>query len=282
MNQLVTQSSFSLDTFIVNFASPKTRRAYKGDLECFVSFLEKYNRIQDFPLTLTVADFIAFRDWMAKGGMSEKTVARRMATVKSFMKWLVAEGLIISNPAGNVRVKAPNVKNPTEAFSDNEVSKILKIASNLQDQLILSLLFFLGIRRSELVSIKLTDIFEIENMTALRVYGKGNKVRELPLTPELQNLVTKYLEQYSPKDLLIPVGVDTVSRIIKRYAKKVGIKKRVSPHSCRATAITKALEQGSAITEVADMAGHSNISTTQIYWKRRNGLKSSPIHKLKY
>jgi site-specific recombinase XerD len=73
-----------------------------------------------------------------------------------------------------------------------------------------------------------------------------------------------------------------VYKIFKRYAKQIGITRSVSPHSARATVATKALENNVPITQVADDLGHADIKTTQIYWKRRNGLKNSLVHKLDY
>jgi integrase/recombinase XerD len=282
MSNLVATQAISINEFILNFTSHKTRRAYTGDIQHFFSFLADHGRTPNTPASISTTDFIAYRDWMIKTGLSEKTVSRRIASNKSLMKWFTEQGFIQSNPASPVRVKAPTTQAPTEAFSDDEVQAMLDSADNLRDKLVLYFLFFFGLRRSELTSIQLTDIVDIGIYKVLRVRGKGGKLRELPFNPEAEKVLNDYIANCNPQTFLIPVSTETIARIVKRHAALVGVSKRISAHSCRATAITKALEQGAPITEVADMAGHSSINTTQIYWKRRNGLKNSPIHKLKY
>jgi integrase/recombinase XerD len=118
----------------------------------------------------------------------------------------------------------------------------------------------------------------------LKITGKGGKIRELPFNDRAKVALENFLllNQHNSDDLLFPYDETTIYKAFKRYASRVGITKRVSPHSARATAITKALETGAVITDVADMAGHADIKTTQVYWKRRKGLEDSPVHKLDY
>lgn len=282
MTSLVNTQNINIHDFILNFTSPKTRRAYLGDIKHLLAFLGNHGRLIQNPADITTTDIIAYRDWMTQSGLAEKTVARRIASNKSLMKWLCEKGVIFHNPVSSVRVKTPNIKNHTEAFSDLEVNSMLDSADNLRDKLVLYFLFFFGLRRSEMVSIQMSDIVDIGAYKALRVRGKGGKRRDLPFNPEALEVLNAYIAYYNPQTFLMPISTETIARIVKRHAASVGVEKRISAHSCRATAITKALEQGAPITEVADMAGHSSINTTQIYWKRRNGLKNSPIHKLKY
>lgn len=300
MNQLVVNvSSIDIYPFILNFASKHTQRAYMRDFDEFFSFLNKRGIIINNPSDLSVIHFIAYRDWMDQTGMTPKTVARRLSSVKSLMDWFFDNGHIKFNPAASLRSRRADVAKPTQALTDEEVVKLLNAPDILTEegrlhQLLLIFMFMFGLRRSELVQIRFKDIYQSGNHLVLKVTGKGGKVRELPFNGKAKLALESYLKNLvpaiGPDDFLlqnaakrsISLHTDTVYKLFKRYAKRVGITKCVSPHSARATAITKALETGAVITDVADMAGHSDIKTTQIYWKRRKGLEDSPVHKLDY
>jgi integrase len=164
------------------------------------------------------------------------------------------------------------------------------------------LLFNLGLRRRELINIKMIDMFPDRGHVVLRVKGKGDKTRILPLSDyvllEIRNYlnVLEKLQVYLDADdyLLqtsgnsasknkIPVDGSTIYRTINKYAKNLGINKRVSPHSCRATVISHLLDtQHQAIRDVATFAGHSNITTTERYDKRRLNLDKSAAYEVNY
>lgn len=286
MQQLTVRvNSIDIYPFILNFASKHTQKAYMKDIEEFFNFLNRRNIILNSPSDLGVVHFIAYRDWMDQSGMTAKTVARRISSIKSLMEWFLQNGHIKFNPASSLRVGRAETSKPTQALTDEEVVKLLNApVAGSAHQLMLIFMFMFALRRSELISIKLSDIYQVGNHLVLKITGKGGKMRELPFNDKAKLALEKFLllNQKNSEDLLFPVEATTVNKFFKRYATKVGITKRVSPHSARATAITKALESGAIITDVADMAGHSDIKTTQIYWKRRRGLEDSPVHKLDY
>jgi integrase len=153
------------------------------------------------------------------------------------------------------------------------------------------------LRRSELVSIKLEDIYEDRGVTVLRIKGKGDKVRVLPLSDTLVVNLKEYLKNYGTvldqKDYLFQSHKDirnvqamsgtTVYKIVNKYAKILGITKRVGAHSCRATVISHLLENSVSPRDVANFAGHSSINTTVgIYDKRRDEIKNSAAYKVKF
>lgn len=301
MDIIVPQRRNIVAEFLTNFTSPHTRRAYRNDLSKFFS---AYPGIQH-PQELTIQHFIAFRDQLTAQGASPATVNRTLSSVKSLMDWCVQEGLIRINPAAAVRVPKATVTTPTLPFTDDEVVKILELPvktySDKLYQTMLTLLFHLGLRCSELVKLKVSDITYDRETCTLRVYGKGDKVRYLPITPAVQNVLREYLFNFElsyglplqASDYLFqangleksskPMNTSTVYRVVERAAKRVGISKRVSPHSCRATAISHLLEKGVSPRDVADMAGHSSIQTTVgSYDKKRDSLKNSAAWKVDY
>ena len=167
-------------------------------------------------------------------------------------------------------------------------------------KLVIFLLFSLGLRRSELVNIRVGDFYQDRGHYVLKIRGKGNKDRHLPLQTEVLQAVKIYTDamaahgvQFEKEDFLIqsslkgkntrPMDGSTVYRIIERYAKKCGINKKVGAHSCRATAISHLLDtQKTPIRDVAIFAGHSNITTTERYDKRRENLDNSAAYKVNY
>lgn len=302
--QLALRKDFGVSEFLYNFTSKYTRAAYKCDLDTYFSFWNTKGVVFSDPAQIDLKHLMVYREFLSST-YAPKTVSRKLAALKSLLNFFVDRGVIEHNPALTLKVKNSAVQNPTEAFSDSEVALMLGAAnretfSGNNHAMILYLLFYLGLRRSELVNLRLSDVYSVSNYLVLRVEGKGGKVRELPLPasfPEFFETFRLTYKRLSGKiiehdDFLIqssqveknskPMNVSSVFRVVKKYAAEVGISKRVSPHSCRATLITKALEEGAIMTEVADMAGHSDISTTQIYWKRRQGFKNSPIHKINY
>jgi site-specific recombinase XerD len=290
MSQLVVKvNNIDIYPFILNFASKHTQQAYMSDLQSFFGFFDERKVFFNHPSDLQLIHFIAYRDHLRQSGMARKTVARKIASVKSLMKWFQENGHIQSNPAASLKVPKAEVEAPTNALTDEEVRAMLAAPdASTKDgalhSLVLYFLFMFGIRRSELVGIKVNDIYSVNSKLVLKVRGKGNKDREIPFNAKAQQALDTYYKfvTLQSDSYVFDLSTEAVYAIFKRYAARAGIKKNVSPHSARATVATKSLENNAPITEVADLLGHSDISTTQIYWKRRQGLDNSPVHKLDY
>ena len=227
----------------------------------------------------TAAQLIAYRDHLEEKS-APATVNRKMASLRSLMKYLVSEGILEKNPAEGVKLPKPATKKPTQAFTDEEVKKVLDLPKSDRDQLILLLLFNCGLRSEEIRKLSKNDCFWGEKHSTIRFKGKGGKIREIPLNETVREKLKAHAE--TSDDLLFNMHASTLYRIIKKYAKRADINPDLSPHSCRATIITKQLEEGIEITEVMDFAGHSSITTTQGYWKRRRGLDHSPVYKVSF
>lgn len=294
-----------LQEFIDQFISDDTRKAYLKDLSFFFDFLKSGNEFITHPSDIQAFHFQIYRDHLREKKLSSATINRRLVAIRSFIKWAMASKLIDHNPLDAIKLPKVQTENPTSAFDDDEVVRMIN-APDLSHhkgrthRLIMVLLFNLGLRRSELVNIKLEDMFEDRGHSLLKIKGKGEKIRLIPLNEMVKSEIQLYLDQLKNQgiellslDWLIqteitsknskPMDGSTIYRIIGKYAKSLGINKSVSPHSCRATVISHLLDtQKSALRDVATFAGHSNISTTERYDKRRNNLNQSAAYKVDY
>lgn len=286
-----------IEEFLRNFTSYATIMAYRKDIE---SFFRHFNGKFTHPADISFDDLLSYREHLSRQGLSSASVNRKMSSIKSLMTWFANQGFISHNPASNLKLPKVNVESPTLAFTDEEVVAMInapdvKLSSGMTHRLILALLFHLGLRRSELVKLKRSDLMEDRGATVLRVHGKGDKVRIMPITEGLKNYFKEYfgrVRDWEPDDYLIrssfeepkkSMNPSTVFKIVRRYARQVGIDRRVSPHSCRATVISHLLENQVSPRDVADFVGHSSIQTTVgLYDKKRDGIKNSAALKVNY
>lgn len=266
--------------------SEETVRAYKTDLEQFQVIAGG---------DLTRAGVIFFRDELLKQGLSPSTVARKMSTIRSYCEFLRGQGKLTIDPFAGVKAPKVSVSDPTQAFTDDEVRKIFKVVEKTQkpvererDKLVLGFLFYAGLRRSEIANLKFSDIKEMDGQLVIRVFGKGGKYRMIPAHPKLAamllpQLVSSPLWPQSSDRSLLDISGGTIYAIVKKYAKMIGVTRNVSPHSCRATAISQLLENGESPRNVADFAGHASVNTTiGSYDKKRDGIKNSAAMKLRF
>lgn len=291
--------------FLVQFLSEDTKTAYIKDLKFFFDFLRSGNVSIGHPSEIKSYHFQLYRDHLLERGMASATINRRLVCIRSFMKWSLAARLIDHNPLDTVKLPKVQTETPTVAFEDDEVVKMIN-APDLSThkghthRLIMVLLFHLGLRRSELTNIKMHHFCEDRGHKVLTIHGKGDKVRLIPINKHVWQEIHQYKEYLKdsgillePSDYLVqtelkakntkPMDGSTIYRVIEKYAQKLGINKPVSPHSCRATVISHLLDtQNTAIRDVATFAGHSNITTTERYDKRRKNLDKSAAYQVNY
>jgi integrase/recombinase XerD len=266
--------------------SEQTVRAYKTDLEQFRIIAGG---------ELSRSSVILFRDTLVKQGLSPSSIARKMSSVRSFCDYLRGQGKLNIDPFAGVKAPKVSVAEPTQAFTDAEVRNMFKAAEKQpksqerqRDLVVLGLLFYAGMRRSEITGLLFNDISEMDGQLVIRVRGKGGKFRMVPAHPKLQELLlpqiaTSPLLKFKNAAPLLQISVNTIYNIVKKYAKIIGVTRPVSPHSCRATAISQLLENGESPRNVADFAGHSSVNTTiGSYDKKRDGIKNSSAMKLNF
>ncbi len=291
--------------FLVQFLSNDTKTAYLKDLKFFFDFLKSGNVQIHHPEEIQSFHFQLYRDHLLERGLSSATINRRLVCIRSFMKWALAARLVSHNPLGTIKLPKVQTESPTVAFDDHEVEMMINAPDpsthkGRTHRLIMVLLFHLGLRRSELTQIKTSHLFRDRGHLVLKIHGKGDKVRLIPVNRYVFEEIELYTEsllengvKLLPDDYLLqtelkkkndrPMDGSTIFRVIEKYALSTGITKAVSPHSCRATVISHLLDtQNATLRDVATFAGHSNITTTERYDKRRRNLDKSAAYQVNY
>jgi len=291
--------------FLVQFLSEDTKTAYIKDLKFFFDFLKSGNVQIAHPSQIQSFHFQLYRDHLIERKLASATINRRLVCIRSFIKWAVAAKLMDHNPLDTIKLPKVQTESPTIAFDDQEVVKMinapdLKTHKGRTHRLIMVMLFNLGLRRSELINIKMAQFFNDRGHVVLRIHGKGDKVRLIPLNQFVFDEILAYTDHLrshgidlEADDFLLqteihrkndrPMDGSTIYRVIEKYAVSLGINKAVSPHSCRATVISHLLDtQNTAIRDVASFAGHANITTTERYDKRRKNLDKSAAYQVDY
>lgn len=294
-----------IQEFLVQFLSEDTKTAYIKDLKFFFDFLRSGNVAISHPKEIQSFHFQLYRDHLMERGLASATINRRLVCIRSFMKWAIAAKLIDHNPLDTVKLPKVQTESPTVAFDDEEVLQMINAPDTSthkgkNHRLIMVLLFHLGLRRSELTNLQMHQLVHDRTHWVLRIQGKGDKLRLIPLNEHVYEEIGIYIAHLAdhgiklgPEDYLLqtelnkrnvrPMDGSTIFRTIEKYAKALNINKAVSPHSCRATVISHLLDtQNTAIRDVATFAGHSNITTTERYDKRRKNLDKSAAYQVDF
>ena len=257
--------------------------SYKNDLERYLLFLKRECRLTDLG-GVTLHHIEQFLDELAELELSPGTIARNISSIRSFHEFAVVENFAEANPAELVDLPKKAGKLP-EVLSADEVMRIIDEAdrtedAGIRDAAILETLYASGMRVSELTGLQLDNLyFEIG---FIRVIGKGNKERLVPVGQMAQTAIEHYIETVrerfvNPKKrsktenkLFLnqrggPLSRMSIWNIVNKYAQKAEIEKNVYPHIFRHSFATHLLEGGADLRAVQEMLGHSSIITTEIY-----------------
>ena len=257
--------------------SKHTTIAYLNDLNSFQVFC---NQMYDGQSIVTV-NYAQIRSWivsLVESNLSNRSINRKVSSLKSFYKFLQKTKEIEINPlAKHKALKIP--KQVQVPFSEKEIINALELMvdkddfESLRNKLIIELFYATGIRRSELINIKITDI-DFVNET-VKVLGKRNKERFIPLIKSVRRSLIRYLEVRgeigvnSPYLFITKKGkiiYDTlVYRIINNYFSSVSSKVKKSPHIIRHSFATHLLNEGADLNSVKELLGHSSLASTQVY-----------------
>ena len=256
-----------------------TVNAYKKDIEGFSSFCQKEYVI----VTIDNVDYSLIRSWivsLVNSDVSNRTINRKVASLKAYYKFLQRIGKISVHPL--TKHKALKTSKKAEVpFSVTEMERVLSQIhfdegfEGTRDKLIIELLYTTGIRRSELINLKIKDV----NMpgSTLKVLGKRNKERIVPLLPSTKDLFQPYFDTRKSVDCIIDethvflsksgykMYETLVYRIINKYFSKVSSKVKKSPHILRHTFATHLLNKGADLNSVKELLGHSSLASTQVY-----------------
>jgi integrase/recombinase XerD len=288
--------------WFANLSSLATRRAYEHAIRDFMQFTG-IARPEEF-CTVTRSHVIAWRDDLVGRGLAGASVRHRLAALSSLFEYLCEKNAVTHNPVKGVRrPKVETSEGKTPAIADHQARDLLiapkdETIKALRDRAILSALLYHALRREELCKLTVKDFkHERRGVAHLKVSGKGEKTRYLPLNPATGPLVHEYLEaaghgadENGP--LFRPVRnnrtgrldqaltPDGVYKLVRRYSRELGFE--IGVHALRATAATNALDNRADIAKVQEWLGHANIATTRIYDHRRSRPEDSPTFKVDY
>ncbi|MGB1859746.1 MAG: site-specific tyrosine recombinase XerD [Arenicellales bacterium] len=256
--------------------SENTLNAYRTDLAAFEGWLGKKKLSLD---AVTRAELLNYLAANVRQGLSPRSSARRLSTLRRFYRYLLREGLIGEDPTADVRSPSlgrPLPKSITEASVEKLLAAPPETTLGVRDRAMLETMYASGLRVSELVALALN---ELDLTTGLvRVTGKGGKERIVPLGDEATSRLGDYLkgarpsllgEQKSGAVFLTrrgqPMTRQAFWQLIKRYSAAAGIDSSLSPHSLRHAFATHLLNHGADLRSVQMLLGHADLSTTQIY-----------------
>jgi integrase/recombinase XerD len=288
--------SSDIDAFLAMIAVEKglarnTVEAYSRDLR----------RLSDFLLAQQVATWSAVKpihvrayvSWLTAMGLSAKSVARHVVTLRRFYRFLEAEALVGDNPIPNLHLAKGGRKLP-QTLSVEDLGRLLnqpdpKTPLGRRDQAMLELLYGAGLRVSEIVSLQVQQVdFHGNHVT---VKGKGGKARAVPFGQWARDRLLDYTREVragfargrASSYLFLtrsgkPLTRQGFWKLLRRYGRAAGIEKRVTPHTLRHSFATHLLEGGADLRAVQTMLGHADISTTQIY-THVNGARLKEAHR---
>ena len=279
-NPLTAENEIIIDAFadamwLESGLSKNTLAAYRSDLSKFSQFVEG--------LSLLAVSHVEVQKYLAHCmamGLKGSSSARILSTLRRFYRYLIREGRMESDPCAHVM--SPKLGRPLpKSLSEDEVGALLDSPDlskplGLRDQAMLETLYATGLRVSELVELKMVEL----NLSVgvVRIIGKGNKERLVPLGEESSQSLQNYLSQARPSLLkqkvsdavFITARGSAMSRqafwyLIKKYAIKSGIQQALSPHTLRHAFATHLLNHGADLRSIQMLLGHADLSTTQIY-----------------
>lgn len=291
-----------VQSFLLTTQSPHTGRAYKRDLQEFIEVCLANFKLP--PWELGITELAAFRKSLqgvgpiARAPLSDLSVNRKMAALKSFYNHMVEVGKISRNPLQSLRALRVQRESPTQELRKEEIRKIHAFHPKSRTQKLhramLFCLLYMGLRRSELVALAIKDLQCLDNEYFLKVRGKGNKERLLAVPKVVFNAIEDYLvatgrhrdvSQDEPLFCAVNtinfLSADYVYYIVKKYTETDAIGSW-SPHSFRATCITNAMDNGATHREVQHLAGWSSPGMVMAYDKRMANLRNKSTEKVHY
>ncbi len=258
--------------YVERGCSGNTLQAYRRDVEGFASFLDERGVPLDKLKRNHIMDYLIER----RKTLGAPSISRLLAAIKSFLKFMVLDNIIDSSPASDIGGPRLEEKLPV-VLTEDEIELFISASANIKEHFILEILYSTGMRVSELSALKVSDIDLNEKW--IKVIGKGRKERFVPFSVKTARLMKRYFSEKGINEGFVvrghrgaPMSREGIWRLIKRCAKRAGIKKSIAPHTLRHTFATHLLEHGADLRSIQVLLGHSNIDTTQIYThvNRRN------------
>lgn len=257
--------------------SENTLLAYNNDINQFIDFTARELNVEPENLTVEHVDIYIVRSFLGEltdQGMERKSMARKLSALRAFFKFLCREGILQKNPVQRIATPKIGRKLPQFLFLE-QVEKLLQTPDcttllGARDQMILELLYGSGLRVSELAGLNRQDV-DSEG-TLLRVRGKGNKERLVPLTKYAIEAIQAYLQMREDKQVALLLNYQgsrlstrSIRRILEKIALEAGLTQHLHPHMLRHSFATHLLDGGADLRSVQELLGHAKLSSTQIY-----------------
>ena len=265
--------SFFTFLYVEKGLSKNTIEAYSNDLNNFLSWLNKLD-IQDYK-NISEALINEYVAYLFKNGLKSSSVNRKISSLKSFYLFLIKKKVISSSPLSEIITPKKQQYLPS-SMSEDEVERLLQSPNieldiETRDKAMIEMLYATGMRISELINLKITDI-DIER-SVLKVLGKGSKERLIPFGEKASDSLSYYLKKrkkYLAKEVFISNRGKKMTRTgfwqrIKIYLSREALQDSISPHTLRHAFATHLLNRGADLRSVQLLLGHSDLSTTQIY-----------------
>ena len=260
--------------YIEKKLSKNTKEAYLNNLEEFCNYINNPSI-----KSINTDDIRDYINHLAEEKQKDKTIARKIVSIKTFFEYLIKNNIIDNNPSE--KISSPKLKKSIpKVLNINEINKLLEYKptnnKEYRNKAMMELMYASGLRVSELVDLELNNIDFNNNY--VRIFGKGKKERIVPIN----DIACKYLNEYinvyrasllrgyiTDKEFISSYGRGITRqaffKILKQIAKKQGIEKDFSPHTLRHSFATHLIEYGADLRSLSEMLGHENIKTTQIY-----------------
>jgi integrase/recombinase XerC len=267
---------------IERHSSIHTRAGYSQDLLQFIDYLAvRYGSAAPGVELFSRSSIRGFLSHLLRQGYSPRSIARKLAAMRCFARYLVRESALSANPV--LAIRSPKLpKQLPDFLTEEEIKQLLKLPelssfAGLRDSVVLKLFYATGVRISEAVQLKVIDI-QLWDGT-LRVHGKRDKTRILPLGRHMTNILQDYLrlresvaaQNPQAHDFVLlsdegkPYSRQQLARVIRSYLLRVADKHKAHPHALRHSFATHLLDEGADILSVKELLGHASLSTTQIY-----------------
>ncbi|MGZ3807608.1 MAG: tyrosine-type recombinase/integrase, partial [Bacteriovorax sp.] len=301
------KSSFNAELeyeFFHNFESLHTRKSYRIDITQFFEFLrDNFYSIQSYQ-DIKRVHLVAFRNWLTDSGLAPKSINRKMAANSSFFDFLVEKNILSHSPITSIKRPRQEVVTPTNDVSDEQIRHLLELVDSqtgpgLLHRAVIYTLFTTGIRKAELINLRIKHFFVKDEYHIIEIRAKGGKQLTKVIHPKCAEVINDYLDYLKsessealhpedwifrpsknplePSHIIKPLNPKSVDYIVKTWCKKAGIDQRISPHSARASYIGSALESGMDLYKISRDVGHASVKTTEEYNTRRQKLSDSPV-----
>jgi integrase/recombinase XerC len=270
-------NSFLSDLKVERQASSHTLRSYHDDMELFSRYLEESLKEGSDPTIADPARLRRYSAWLHGQGYAASTIARRLASLRSFYRYLRRQGTVATDPTSGLRNPRQAQRLPRLLRIDDVIRLLdsipVETSLGVRDRAMLETLYGGGLRVSELVGLNLDDIDFDSGL--IRVRGKGRRERLCPVGPMAMRWIKHYLSVRHP----VPAGEQpvflnrygsrlttrSVGRLLEEHLVRAGLTSAASPHTLRHSFATHLLDRGADLRSVQELLGHRNLTTTQIY-----------------